>query len=117
MKGYLLRHMVKLVAVSHHSLDDAKRALAELKAGLITKGEATNLFANERDNGLSSIWGNLEQTVFGEDAYPSVESKAAHLMYFVVKNHPFTDGNKRSAAFLFVDFLNRNNRLLTAIMN
>ena len=98
-------------------LDDAKRALAELKAGLITKGEATNLFANERDNGLSSIWGNLEQTVFGEDAYPSVESKAAHLMYFVVKNHPFTDGNKRSAAFLFVGFLNRNNRLLTAIMN
>lgn len=40
-----------------------------------------------------------------------MESKAAHLLYFVVKNHPFSDGNKRSAAFLFVDFLNRNNRL------
>ena len=95
-------------------IDDVKRALAELKTGLITKGEATNLFANERDNGLSAIWGNLEQSVFGEDAYPSIESKAAHLMYFVVKNHPFTDGNKRSAAFLFVDFLNRNNRLLNS---
>jgi hypothetical protein len=95
-------------------LDDVKRALAELKAGLITKGEATNLFANEHDNGLSAIWGNLEQSVFGEDAYPSIESKAAHLMYFVVKNHPFTDGNKRSAAFLFVNFLNRNNRLLNS---
>ncbi|MDQ9090503.1 Fic family protein [Pseudoalteromonas haloplanktis] len=52
------------------------------------------------------------ETVFGEPAYPSVESKAAHLLYFVVKNHPFSDGNKRTAAFLFVDFLNRNQRLL-----
>jgi prophage maintenance system killer protein len=76
------------------------------------KGEATSLFANERDDGLAAIWGTLEQTVFGEEAYPSIESKAAHLLYFVVKNHPFTDGNKRSAAFMFVDFLNRNSRLL-----
>lgn len=49
--------------------------------------------------------------MFGEPAYPSVEAKAAHLLYFVVKNHPFTDGNKRSAAFLFVNFLHRNDRL------
>ncbi|MFC2991377.1 type II toxin-antitoxin system death-on-curing family toxin [Halomonas tibetensis] len=56
--------------------------------------------------------GNLDQTVFGEPAYPSVEAKAAHLLYFVIKNHPFTDGNKRSAAYLFVDFLYRNDRLL-----
>ncbi|MEX0824483.1 MAG: Fic family protein, partial [Woeseia sp.] len=49
-----------------------------------------------------------------EPAYPSVEAKAAHLLYFVVKNHPFSDGNKRSAAFLFVDFLHRNNRLMNA---
>ncbi|MFW8600680.1 Fic family protein [Desulfobacterota bacterium M19] len=56
--------------------------------------------------------GYREQTVFGEPAYPSIESKAAHLLYFVVKNHPFSDGNKRSGAFLFVDFLNRNGRLL-----
>jgi prophage maintenance system killer protein len=93
-------------------LDDIKRALAELKSTLIHKGEATSLFANERDDGLAAIWGALEQTVFGEEAYPSIESKAAHLLYFVVKNHPFTDGNKRSAAFMFVDFLNRNGRLL-----
>lgn len=56
--------------------------------------------------------GNLDQSVFGEPAYPSVESKAAHLLYFIIKNHPFADGNKRSGAFLFVDFLNRNGRLL-----
>jgi prophage maintenance system killer protein len=61
---------------------------------------------------LGAIFGNLEQTVFGEPAYPTVESKAAHLLYFVVKNHPFTDGNKRSGAFLFVDFLHRNGRLI-----
>ena len=52
------------------------------------------------------------RSVFGEPAYPSIEAKAAHLLYFVVKNHPFSDGNKRSGAFLFVDFLHRNGRLL-----
>ena len=50
--------------------------------------------------------------MFGDPAYPTIESKAAHLLYFVVKNHPFTDGNKRSGAFLFVDFLHKNRRLL-----
>ena len=58
------------------------------------------------------LLGNLDQSVFGEPAYPSIEAKAAHLLYFVIKNHPFSDGNKRSGAFLFVDFLNRNGRLL-----
>lgn len=52
----------------------------------------------ERGDGLAAILGNLEQSVFGEAAYPDVESKAAHLLYFVVKNHPFADGNKRSRA-------------------
>jgi prophage maintenance system killer protein len=58
------------------------------------------------------VLANLQQTVFSEPAYPTIESKAAHLLYFMVKNHPFTDGNKRSGAFLFVDFLHRNGRLL-----
>ena len=77
----------------------------------MAKGEASDLFGRERDNGLSAILGNLDQSVFGEPAYPSIEAKAAHLLYFVVKNHPFSDGNKRSGAFLFVDFLHRNGRL------
>jgi len=94
-------------------VDDARSALAHLKAGLMARGEATNLFARERDDGLASILGNLDQSVLGEPAYPSVEAKAAHLLYFVIKNHPFADGNKRSGAFLFVDFLNRNGRLLS----
>ncbi len=86
--------------------------LNQLKDQLMARGEATELFAKPRGDGLDSILGTLEQTVFGEQAYPTIESKAAHLLYFVVKNHVFTDGNKRSGAFLFIDFLHRNNRLL-----
>ncbi|QEL65544.1 hypothetical protein OTERR_20680 [Oryzomicrobium terrae] len=91
---------------------EARAALARLKADLMARGEATDLFARERDEAFAALLGNLDQTVFGEPAYPSVEAKAAHLLYFVIKNHPFSDGNKRSGAFLFVDFLNRNGRLL-----
>ncbi len=97
------------------SSDKAQQLLEELKLSLIEKGEATELFAKPRAEGLAGIFGNLEQSVFAEPAYPTIESKAAHLLYFVVKNHPFSDGNKRSGAFLFVDFLHRNNRLLNDI--
>ena len=96
---------------------EAHAALAGLKADLIGRGEATPLFAQERGDAFAALLGNLDQTVFGEPAYPSVEAKAAHLLYFVIKNHPFSDGNKRSAAFLFVDFLNRNARLLDGAGN
>lgn len=75
------------------------------------------MFARERSDGLAALLANLDQTVFGEPAYPTIESKAAHLLYFVIKNHPFADGNKRSAAFLFVDFLYRNDRLLNELGN
>ena len=94
------------------TLSEARSALAGLKADLIARGEASMLFAQEREEAFEALLGNLDQSVFGEPAYPSVEAKAAHLLYFVIKNHPFADGNKRSGAFLFVDFLNRNGRLL-----
>jgi prophage maintenance system killer protein len=96
------------------SVKEARAALDNLKAELMARGEATDLFSRDRGDGLASLMGNLDQSVFGEPAYPSVEAKAAHLLYFVVKNHPFSDGNKRSAAFLFVDFLYRNGRLMDA---
>ena len=96
------------------TLAEARAALARLKSDLMARGEATDLFARERGDGLDALLGNLDQTVFGEPAYPTVEAKAAHLLYFVIKNHPFADGNKRSGAFLFVDFLARNARLLDA---
>ncbi len=96
------------------SLASARQHLLGLKAQLMARGEASELFARERSDGLAALLGNLQQSVFGEPAYPSLESKAAHLLYFVVKNHPFADGNKRSGAYLFVDFLHRNGRLLDA---
>jgi prophage maintenance system killer protein len=96
------------------TVQEARQSLAQLKRDLMQKGEATDLFAKERGDGLAALLGNLDQSVFGEPAYPSVESKAAHLLYFVIKNHPFADGNKRSGAFLFVDFLHRNGRLFDA---
>ena len=91
---------------------EARAALAGLKADLIARGEASTLFAQERQEAFEALLGNLDQSVFGVPAYPSVEFKGAQLLYCVIKNHPFADGNKRSGAFLFVDFLNRNGRLL-----
>lgn len=97
------------------SMAEARAALADLKVNLMARGEATALFAQERGDAFDALMGNLDQSVFGEPAYPTVEVKAAHLLYFVIKNHQFSDGNKRSGAFLFVDFLNRNGRLLDAV--
>ncbi|MDF3014280.1 MAG: Death-on-curing family protein [Cellvibrio sp.] len=94
--------------------EEATQSLENLKRVLIERGEATDLFAKAHGDGLAATLGNLDQTIFGEPAYPTIESKAAHLLYFIVKNHPFTDGNKRSGAFLFVDFLHRNKKLFTA---
>lgn len=94
------------------SYEEVKQLVAGLKTDLMSRGEATDLFGIERDDGLSAILGNLNQSIFGEPAYPTIERKAAHLLYFIIKNHPLSDGNKRTGALLFVDFLNRNNALM-----
>lgn len=79
-----------------------------LKRDLIQKNEATELFAQEKQQGsLQGILGNVYQTIFGQDAYETIEEKAAHLLYFIIKNHPFNDGNKRSGAFTFIWFLKK----------
>lgn len=96
------------------SLDEALAGIAQLKTDLMAKGQASDLFGRVREDGLAAILGNLEQSVFGEPAYPTLESRAAHLLYFVVKNHPFSDGNKRTGALLFAGFLHRNGRLFQA---
>jgi prophage maintenance system killer protein/predicted XRE-type DNA-binding protein len=90
------------------SSDELATELQKLKANLIEAGEATELFAAERDHGgHKSLFRNVFQSFAGEDVYPTVEEKAAHLLYFVVKNHVFTDGNKRSGAYSFVWFLQK----------
>ena len=75
--------------------------------------ETSELFANEKDASFRSSIGAIYQTFDGADLYPSVQEKAAMLLYLVVKNHSFTDGNKRIAAALFVYFLDKNNALVT----
>jgi prophage maintenance system killer protein len=87
---------------------DLLAAIFELKRELMKKGEATDLFASERREGsIEGIVGNVMQSFGGKALYPTAEEKAAHLLYFMVKNHPFSDGNKRSGAFAFVWFLRK----------
>jgi len=88
--------------------EELTEALKQLKADLLKKQEASELFGQERNkDAIAGIVGTVFQSVFGRDAYETLEEKAAHLLYFIVKNHPFVDGNKRSGAFAFVWFLNK----------
>jgi prophage maintenance system killer protein len=89
-------------------------SLAEFKVELQKNGQAGDLFGAERQNGsVSGILGNVFQSFGGKDLYPSHEEKAAHLLYFVIKNHPYSDGNKRHGAFSFIWFLKRTGLLRT----
>jgi prophage maintenance system killer protein len=92
-------------------LDGARSAITSLKKELLAKMEATDLFGNERSDGLAAIIGAIHQTFGGQDLYPSIEEKAANLLYFVIKDHPFSDGNKRIGSFLFLLFLQMNGLL------
>jgi len=93
-------------------LDDVLVAIAELKKTLIAKGEATELFGQVRGDGLASALATIEQGFADELFYPNVASRAAHLLYFVIKNHPLADGNKRTGSFLFLWYLRVNQHLL-----
>jgi prophage maintenance system killer protein len=88
--------------------DEALAGIAALKEDLIGRGEASALFGNQKDDSFAGILGNILQSFGGEFVYPSIEEQGAHLLYFVIKNHPFSDGNKRIGAFLFIWFLQRN---------
>ena len=91
--------------------DEAKEAIDVIKKELIAKGEASALFGQEKANELDGIIRNIYQTFGGDDLIPTVEEKAAHLLYYIIKDHPFNDGNKRIGAFLFILFLSKNDRL------
>jgi prophage maintenance system killer protein len=89
----------------------ALNVVNKLKMTLMAKGEASEIFGNEREHGLEAILGGLEQSFSGQELYPTLEEKAAHLLYFVIKDHPFSDGNKRAASLLFIDYLAKNDYL------
>lgn len=92
--------------------DESIKYIEELKNNLLNKKEATQFFGKERtEKYLEGIIGNIYQTFSKKDLYPTIEEKASHLLYFIIKDHPFTDGNKRIAAFLFIVFLSKNNYL------
>jgi prophage maintenance system killer protein len=90
------------------TLKDALHALEKLK----NKTGASDLFAKPKDKSFDSSLSTIYQTFDSRELYPSLEDKAAHLLYFVIKNHSFVDGNKRIGAFLFIWFLDKNKALL-----
>ena len=91
---------------------DVLTAMAALKRELMAKGEATALFGQLRGEGLASAVATIEQGFGDTFFYPNVASRAAHLLYFVIKNHPLADGNKRTGSFLFLWYLQINQHLL-----
>lgn len=110
-KSGAIRKRVRLTS------SDLSEALQKLKQELIAKNEATELFGAERQrDSVAGIVGNVLQSFGGNDIYPTIEEKAAHFLYFMVKNHPFVDGNKRSGAFTFVWFLKKAGALDTSRM-
>ena len=93
-------------------LDDVLAAIVALKRDFIAKGEATELFGQLRGEGLASAIATIQQG-FGDTLfYPNVASRAAHLLYFIIKNHPLADGNKRCGSFVFLWYLHINQHLL-----
>jgi death-on-curing family protein len=87
---------------------EAKSAIVELKSKLLEQSEANDIFGNEKDESFIGILSSIIATFDGIYLYPTIEEQAAHLLYFIIKDHPFTDGNKRIGAFLFIWFLEKN---------
>ena len=116
LQGYDQQQLAELnirqVDMQPVALDEALKAIGELKQTLIAKGEATELFGQLRGDGLTSALATIEQGFGDELFYPNIATRAAHLLYFVIKNHPLADGNKRCGSFLFLWYLRRNASLL-----
>jgi len=91
--------------------NDCSNIAVKLKDGLIAKKEAGDLFGHERGGSFEGIISGLYQSFARKELYPAIEDKASHLLYLMIKDHPFFDGNKRIASFLFVYFLDRSNYL------
>jgi len=90
---------------------DCLNIIYELKNNLIAKKQASDIFGNDTGGKFESVAKNIYQTFDGKELYKSIENKAANLLYLTIKDHYFTDGNKRIGSFLFVYFLDKNNYL------
>lgn len=93
------------------SVDAARVVIGSFRGVLAGEKQATPLFGQERGEQLAAILGNIEQTFDGMPLYPTAQARAAHLLYFTIKDHPFSDGNKRIGTLLFLDYLRRNELL------
>lgn len=91
--------------------DEAIKSISQLKKDLTAKKEVGDLFGLERGDMIKGILTGINQSFGGQEIYPSIEEKAAHLLYFIIKDHPFSDGNKRIGSFMFILFLAKNNYL------
>ena len=91
--------------------DNCKDIIIKIKENLMTKKEASNFFGIEIEKKFESAVENLRQTFAKKELYRTIEEKAAHLLYLTIKDHPFIDGNKRIASFLFIYFLDKNDYL------
>jgi DNA ligase (NAD+) len=103
-----LRFPKKLRTINTQLFDKNKiiNLIDDFKTELINKNEASELFGKDTSNNLDRIISSIEQTFDGKFLYETVEEKAAHLLYFIIKDHPFIDGNKRIGAFLFMYYVN-----------
>ena len=112
LQGYDEQTLQEVIATKENRFvldyDEAKEAIVALKKELMAKAEATELFGNEKAGEFKGNLLNIYQSFGGEDLLPSVEQKAANLLYYIVKGDPFNDGNKRIGAYLFVLFLLKN---------
>lgn len=92
---------------------DLQKSIEIFKKRLVVKREAGSLFGEEVGNKFVGLLGNINQTFNGKELYPSLEEKAAHLLYFIIKDHPFADGNKRIGSLVFMLYLVQNNGLFS----
>ena len=104
----VLRHPQGHPAIYRLTYEECRRLIDSMRFA-----KDSELFGNEKDESFRGSIGNIYQSFGGQDVYPTLEEKAAHLLYFVVKNHSFSDGNKRIAAAVFLHFLDRNHALYT----
>jgi prophage maintenance system killer protein len=107
-----LDEVSKKADVKYLDYEEINKSIGRFKARLMKEEEASELFGAEVGHKLAQVLGSVKQSFSGKEMYPSLDEKAAHLLYFAVKDHPFVDGNKRIGALLFILFLIQNNYLV-----